>query len=174
MNLRHGASPQATGHRDASVHWEGAHFALKAMTTQHLPAVMAVEEQAYEFPWTLGNVTDSLASGYEARVLESASGTLCAYFIAMMGVDEMHLLNFTVAPAFQGQGHGRRLLGAVNDTAYALGAEMLWLEVRRSNARAQRLYESFGFTAVGMRRAYYPAAAGQREDALVMNRRVSP
>ncbi len=44
---------------------------------------------------------------------------------------------------------------------------MLWLEVRRSNLRAQAIYRRYGFTEVGVRRGYYPAVQG-REDAVVM------
>lgn len=33
-----------------------------------------------------------------------AGETLLGYFVAMQGVDEVHLLNITVAPEFQGQG----------------------------------------------------------------------
>ena len=46
---------------------------------------------------------------------------------------------------------------------------MLWLEVRTANARARRLYERFGFREIGIRRGYYPAAQGRREDAVVMS-----
>jgi ribosomal-protein-alanine N-acetyltransferase len=46
---------------------------------------------------------------------------------------------------------------------------MLWLEVRRSNQRARDLYERYGFREIGLRRAYYPAGFGRREDAVVMS-----
>ena len=46
-------------------------------------------------------------------------------------------------------------------------AATLWLEVRESNLRARAVYARYGFTAVGIRRGYYPAAHG-REDAAVM------
>ncbi len=48
-------------------------------------------------------------------------------------------------------------------------AERLWLEVRQSNQRAQRLYERYGFRFIGVRRGYYPALQGRREDASVMS-----
>ena len=51
-------------------------------------------------------------------------------------------------------------------TAQKLGK---WLEVRASNARARSLYARRGFNEVGLRRGYYPAAQGQREDAVVMS-----
>ena len=42
-----------------------------------------------------------------------AGNTLLGYFIAMQGVEEVHLLNITVAPEYQGQGWSRVLLDAL-------------------------------------------------------------
>jgi ribosomal-protein-alanine N-acetyltransferase len=91
----------------------------------------------------------------------------------MSGVDELHLLNLTVAPAWQGRGHGSQLLRIVQEHARARGLGSLWLEVRQSNHRAQALYRRQGFTEVGLRKAYYPAA-GAREDAVVMSLSIPP
>jgi len=62
------------------------------MVTEHLDAVMAVEVAAYPFPWTRGNFVDSLAAGHAAFTLWAPDGGLLGYFVAMAGVDEMHLL----------------------------------------------------------------------------------
>lgn len=138
------------------------------MDVRDLDAVSAIETGAYAFPWTRGNFVDSLAAGYLAEVLEDESGQLLGYFIAMVGVDEMHLLNITVAPAWQGQGLGRLMLHALAERARELGLASLWLEVRQSNQRARALYAHLGYAEVGLRRGYYPAA-GRREDAVVMS-----
>lgn len=144
---------------------------LVPMREADLPEVMAIETQAYEFPWSLGNFQDSLHSGYHGRLLRrDEDGALLGYFVAMAGVDEMHLLNISVAPPHQRQGHALRLLRELCELSRTGGAQQLWLEVRVSNERARHLYERFGFQRVGLRRAYYPAAAGRREDALVMSR----
>ena len=138
----------------------------RAMTTRDVDAVQAIESSAYRFPWTRGNFIDSLAAGYLAEVLE-ADGEEIGYFVAMAGVDELHLLNVTVAPAHQRQGFGSLLLDAVNHHRLRLGFGRLLLEVRQSNQLARALYERRGFVAVGLRRNYYPALHG-REDAVVM------
>ena len=52
-------------------------------------------------------------------------------------------------------------------------ADWVWLEVRLSNVRAQQLYLRHGYVRVGMRKRYYPAAHGDREDAVVMNLRLA-
>jgi ribosomal-protein-alanine N-acetyltransferase len=72
---------------------------LLPMTTRQLDAVHAVEAAAYAFPWSRGNFIDSLAAGYPAQVLYGSRGELLGYFVAMAGVDEMHLLNITVTPS---------------------------------------------------------------------------
>ena len=143
---------------------------LRVMTVGQLDAVLAIEVQAYPFPWTRGNFIDSIAAGYLARVLIAADGELIGYFVAMPGFEEMHLLNVTVASSHEGRGHGRRLLAELYSLSASFAATALWLEVRESNARARALYEREGFTEAGRRRDYYPAPAGQREDAILMTR----
>lgn len=142
---------------------------LAPMGTAHLEPVMAIEAVAYAFPWTRGNFIDSLAAGYPARVVLDARGQLLGYFIAMPGVEEMHLLNITVAPAEQGRGHARFMIAALIPLCHDHRARELWLEVRESNERARAMYLRLGFTAVGMRKGYYPAPFGRREDAVVMS-----
>jgi [ribosomal protein S18]-alanine N-acetyltransferase len=142
---------------------------LAPMTTAQLDAVMAIEAAAYAFPWTRGNFIDSLAAGYPARVLFDAQRHLLGYFIAMPGVDEMHLLNISVAPTEQGRGHARFMIDALIPLCQEHGVRELWLEVRESNERARAMYLRLGFTAVGVRKGYYPAPFGRREDAVVMS-----
>ncbi|HEY9023495.1 MAG TPA: ribosomal protein S18-alanine N-acetyltransferase [Burkholderiaceae bacterium] len=146
--------------------------ALRVMTVQLLDAVLAIEVQAYTFPWTRGNFIDSLAAGYLARALLAEDGELVGYFVAMQGFEEMHLLNLTVAAHHQGQGHARRLLAELYTLSASCSATAVWLEVRESNTRARALYEREGFAVAGRRRDYYPAPAGRREDALLMTRAV--
>ena len=138
------------------------------LTVVDLGAVLAIENAAYEFPWTRGNFIDALAAGNHAQGLRDAAGTLCAYCVAMAGVQEMHLLNLTVAPPYQHRGLARLMLDALVAASGAADARWLWLEVRESNQRAQVVYRRYGFEPIGVRRGYYPAAGGQREDAIVM------
>lgn len=144
---------------------------FEALTLRHLDAVLQVEQQAYAHPWSRGNFIDTLKSGYQAQLL-MAGDTLLGYFVAMKGVDEMHLLNITVAPAYQRQGWARVMLDALTLWARGQGADWLWLEVRVGNVRAMQVYESHGYRRVGQRKNYYPDANGQREDAMVMSLRL--
>ena len=142
--------------------------AFEAGRAEQLNAVLAVELRAYAHPWSRGNFVDALASGHQAQLL-MADDVLLGYFIAMKGVDEVHLLNITIAPDHQGQGWAWVCLDALALWARGQAAQCLWLEVRVSNVRAIKVYAAHGYKRVGLRKNYYPAAGGQREDAIVMS-----
>jgi len=143
-------------------------LSLAPMTAAWLSEVAHIEKRAYAHPWSTGNFADSLRAGYHASLLLQGEQVL-GYFVLMKGLDETHLLNITVTPEAQGQGHARRMLHEVVAWSARQGAQWLWLEVRVSNTRARRIYERYGFKETGVRRNYYPLAAFKREDAVVMN-----
>ncbi len=148
--------------------FKAAEAQFQPMTEERLDEVVRLEGLVYPHPWTRGNFCDSLRSGYQAQLLV-ADGQLLGYFVAMKGVDEVHLLNITVHPQHQGQGWGRMILDALALWSRAQAAQWLWLEVRASNTRARRIYQEHGYRRVGERKSYYPAQAGRREDAVVMS-----
>ena len=141
---------------------------FEPMREERVDEVLAIETKAYDHPWTRGNFVDSLRTGYQAQIL-GAGNTVIGYFVAMKGVDEVHLLNITVDPERQREGWGRTMLDALALWSRGQGAQWLWLEVRASNARAQTIYERHGFKRVGERKGYYPNGTGRREDAVVMS-----
>ena len=140
---------------------------LRAMVESDLPAVLAIENAIYAFPWTPGNFRDSLAAGYSCSAYVR-DGELIGYAVVMLAADEAHLLNLSIAAARQRQGHGSQLLHRVCACARGSGARLVFLEVRPSNLAALRLYEHHGFQRVGLRREYYPGQGG-REDALILS-----
>lgn len=151
---------------------DAAEARLEPMAPDTVDAVLAIEQRCYSHPWTRGNFVDTIAAGHLAQCLW-AGDTLLGYFVAMPGYQEVHLLNITIAPEHQRQGWARLLLDALALWARAQHADWVWLEVRLSNVRAQQLYLRHGYVRVGMRKRYYPAAHGEREDAVVMSLRLT-
>ena len=138
---------------------------ISRMTVDDLDAVVALEASLQDFPWSRGNFADSLAAGHDMQVLR-LDGDVAGFSVFLSIVDEAHLLDIGVDRRHQRQGHGGRLLQQVSEAARAGGAVRMLLEVRPANTQAIAFYRGFGFAQIGVRRGYYPAAAG-REDALV-------
>lgn len=145
----------------------------RQMAERDLQAVLAIENEIYPFPWSPGNFADSLEAGYDCWAFDDASGELAAYAILMWIPDEVHLLNLSVAAPRQRRGLGRAILEWLCVEATRRGARGMLLEVRPSNVPALHLYETSGFERIGIRRRYYPAPDGQREDAWVLFREFS-
>lgn len=141
-------------------------LALRPMQMEDLDAVMAIEPTIYSHPWTRGNFSDSLTSGYSAWVLLQQQNII-GYALMMMVLDEAHLLNISIAKHHQKQGLGKYLLEHMIVVAKRHHAANMFLEVRTSNQSAISLYEHMGFCEMAVRRGYYPAHQG-REDAILM------
>ncbi len=133
-----------------------------------ISAVLKIEQQVYAHPWTRGNFIDSLNAGHAMCGLRDTHQELIGYFLAMLVVDEVHLLNLAVCAEQQGRGLSRLLMGRLCTYAREQEAESILLEVRVGNARAIQVYQHYGFAEIGRRKAYYLAKDNTREDAIVM------
>ena len=140
------------------------------LSRDNLPDVVRVEARSFSHPWSREifdrELKNKWSTGYVAY-LPGADGRRWAagYVVAWLVVGEVHILNLAVDPAARRQGVGRALMVHVLRSFQSKGATKETLEVRRSNAGAQALYESLGFVRAGVRRGYY---SDNGEDAFVM------
>ena len=142
-------------------------FSIRPMLDGDVAAVLAVEEAAYEFPWTEGIFQDCMRIGYSCWALTTEHGLSGHAVMSLMAAGECHLLNVCVRPELQGRGLGRHFMTHLIDTARGYGVTLMLLEVRPTNQVALALYRALGFNEVGTRKDYYPARGG-REDGLVL------
>ena len=145
--------------------------AFRAMTPADFEAVADLTHRADPFGWTLRNFSDAHASGNTLTVL-TVDGVTTGIAVVMHVLDESELLEIAVQPAMQGRGYGKALLAQAIALARRNGAVRMFLEVRESNARARKMYTSFGFEETGRRKNYYPTENG-REDAILMTAQLS-
>jgi ribosomal-protein-alanine N-acetyltransferase len=135
-----------------------------------LPELRLIEEATQITPWTEAVFQRCFEADYPGWIIEKEGKTAGFIFVSVSQVtNECHILNICVSPPFQHQGLGEKMLEFVIDWAKENGAVMVYLEVRRSNYRAIRLYEKANFKMIGERKGYYPSARGM-EDALVFAR----
>ncbi|WP_424215440.1 ribosomal protein S18-alanine N-acetyltransferase [Streptomyces sp. BI20] len=138
-----------------------------------IPPVLALEHELFpEDAWSAGMFWSELtrARGADAThryvvAEDPGTGRLLGYAGLASAADTADVQTIAVAADAQGTGLGARLLTELIRAATAFECAEVLLEVRVDNARAQRLYERFGFEPVGFRRGYYQPG---NVDALVM------
>lgn len=140
---------------------------IREMIETDLLEVTQIEKQATAFPWSLKHFEDCLKAGHQAWVMTDDEQNIVSFTVVQKVVDELHLLNLCVLRQQQGQGLGTAMLNHVIQHAKQLASILIVLEVRRSNTKAQALYNKVGFNEMSVRRDYYPAEQG-REDAILM------
>jgi [ribosomal protein S18]-alanine N-acetyltransferase len=129
--------------------------------------VIAIEQESFTNPWTRDMYVAELANSgvsycYLARTPDRRVVGFCGVWRV---VDELHINNLAIRPAYRRGGAATALLDHVLREGARLGAVSATLEVRRSNEPARLLYERMGFAVAGVRRGYYTKPA---EDAIVL------
>ncbi len=141
---------------------------IRKMHKDDLPDVLKIEAKNYQYPWKKAIFKDCfIATSYSNWVCEDETETIIGYAVLSVGAGEAHIINISIAPEVQGQGIGYKMMTHLIEIARKK-AETLFLEVRPSNQGAIHLYNKLGFNEVGLRKGYYPAENGQREDAVIL------
>ena len=119
-------------------------------------------------PWPAVAFLRELESKHNHYVAARVAGTLVGYAgISRLGRKppyEYEIHTIGVDTEFQGHGFGRGLLDHLLGIT---GGDPVFLEVRTDNAAAIALYESVGFTRIGVRKRYYRVSGA---DAYTMRR----
>jgi len=141
---------------------------IERLDITRVDELMAIELRGYPHPWSARIMRDTFKAGTACWGLLDGHGKVQAYAFFSIAVGEAQLLNLCVDPDHHGQGLGRRMMAHLLEVASTEFCTIFLLEVRRSNAAARHLYESLGFSTLGVRKGYYPNGPAAMEDALVM------
>ena len=139
---------------------------IYSFTKEDLDGVIKIENRCHLTPWTNKNFIDSYDAKNLFKVLKNETDII-GYYIALFASDECELLNITVKSGLQKKGFGQLLLEDLLNECRKKNIVNIFLEVRRSNSLAIRLYENNGFNEVGVRNNYYQNRDG-KEDAILM------
>jgi len=143
---------------------------VRDATRRDLPGIIEIERLAFDEPWSLDSFVRELSLPFSRLIVasncacsggdERLMGFLCRWLV----VDECHILNIAVHPRMRRKGIADQLMDNALTEAKARKAQVVTLEVRRSNLAARSLYRKLNFEERRLRRNYY----GRGEDAIVM------
>jgi [ribosomal protein S18]-alanine N-acetyltransferase len=143
---------------------------IRDATYNDLPRVLEIERLSFPQPWSLNSFRRELSLSFSRLMIavgddpDQGPGMIAGYLCRWLVAGESHILNVAVHPDFRRGGFGVALMAEAVAEAQIRKAQLMILEVRRSNLEARRLYRKFGFEERRLRRNYY----GPGEDALVM------
>ncbi|MEU8312127.1 ribosomal protein S18-alanine N-acetyltransferase [Micromonospora sp. NPDC048887] len=135
----------------------------------HIDEVLPIEADLFGAEqWSAAMFWNELANGHFYLVATDDDGAVLGYAgLAVSPPDEAWVQNVAVRRDAHRRGIGRLLLEALLAEASRRGVRSTLLEVAADNAPAQRLYATYGFEPIGVRRGYYQPS---NTDALVMQR----
>jgi [ribosomal protein S18]-alanine N-acetyltransferase len=134
----------------------------------HVAEVLPIEDDLFGAErWSPGMFWNELAQRHFYLVAMD-EGEIAGYAgLAVIDPSEAWVQNIAVRRQSQRHGVGRQLLEALLAEAKRRAVTRTLLEVAVDNAPAQRLYATYDFEPVGLRRGYYQPS---NTDALVMMR----
>jgi len=135
-------------------------------TEEDLAEVVKIENRCHLTPWTNKNFIDSYHAKNLFKVLKNENDII-GYYIALFALDECELLNITITSELQKKGFGELMLKDLFSECREVNIVNIFLEVRRSNLLAIRLYKKNGFNEIGIRNNYYQNK-DDKEDAILM------
>jgi [ribosomal protein S18]-alanine N-acetyltransferase len=143
---------------------------LRPMTSADLDTVLSLELTLFgEEAWSRQMLAGELGQQPESRLylVAEENKQIVGYAGLLAAGGQADVLTIAVDTARWGQGVGSALLRQLLAEATERGCTEVFLEVRADNARAQRLYQWWGFAQIGIRRGYYQPSG---TDAIVMRR----
>ncbi len=147
-------------------------FSLDTMKLEDIPDVMRIERRVFSAMWSSGIYRRELTVNkwshyFVLRPQPAGPEPILAYGGVWQMDISAHIPTIATHPAYQGRKLGSYLLLNLLLKGAALGCTEATLEVRASNAVAQRLYLRHHFEVVGLRYHYYH---DNGEDAVIMTR----
>ena len=140
---------------------------IREMQIDDLDQVMVIEEESFSVPWTINGFFTFLIREDALFLVSEDDEGINGYIGLICAPPEGDITNVAVKASKRKNGTGRALVSEMISRAHEKGVDDIFLEVRVSNDPAIRLYESFGFENVGIRKNYYERPT---EDALIMKR----
>jgi len=144
---------------------------IRPATTADIYAVYKLNCQSFSEAWSVMALGMWQERGDDLDVCYDENNRLAAYYLAQDVLDEVHIMQIAVASEFRRTGLAKRLMQYEMARKRAKAMATMHLEVRASNLAAQSLYQSLGFTIIGIRKDYYSPSPDNPlgEDAVMMN-----
>jgi [ribosomal protein S18]-alanine N-acetyltransferase len=135
------------------------------MIRRDMPEVVAIEQEAFEFPWSEEDFTHCLRQRNCIGMVAEMADSVVAFMIYELHRTKLHMLNFAVRRSHRRLGIGTRMMDKLVAKLTPDRRGRIVLEVRETNLPAQLFFRSLGFRATTVMKDFYQDST---EDAYMM------
>jgi len=144
---------------------------IRWMIRRDMPAVLDIETQGFEFPWTEEDFIRSLRQRNCIGMVAERGDSVVGFMIYELHKNRLHILNFAVCPSARRMGIGSAMVEKLLGKLSRERRNRIMLEVRETNLDAQLFFRSLGFRAISVLKDFYEDSP---EDAYLMQFRYQP
>jgi ribosomal-protein-alanine N-acetyltransferase len=153
-----------TGHEAACVH-------IRWMIRRDMTAVLEIENENFEFPWSEDDFIRCLRQRNCIGMVAEREDEVVGFMIYELHKNRLHILNFAVADSHKRCGIGQSMVSKLVGKLSNDRRNRIMLEVRETNLEAQLFFKQLGFRAVSVLHDFYEDST---EDAYLMQYRYQP
>jgi len=135
------------------------------MIRRDMPEVLAIEQEAFEFPWSDEDFTRCLRQRNCIGMVAEVGDSVVAFMIYELHRTRLHVLNFAVRRSHRRLGIGSQMMGKLFAKLSVERRDRILLEVRERNLPAQVFFRSLGYRAISVLKDFYEDST---EDAYLM------
>jgi ribosomal-protein-alanine N-acetyltransferase len=143
----------------------GSGIHVRWMIRRDMPEVMAIEREAFEFPWSDDDFTRCLRQRNCIGMVAEYADSVVAFMIYELHRSRLHMLNFAVTRSHRRLGIGTQMLRKLVAKLAPDRRDRILLEVRETNLPAQLFFRTLGFRATTVLKDFYQDSP---EDAYLM------
>ena len=138
---------------------------LRWMIRRDMPEVLAIEQEAFEFPWSDEDFTRCIRQRNCIGMVAEVGDSVVAFMIYELHRTRLHVLNFAVRRSHRRLGIGTQMMGKLFAKLSVERRDRILLEVRERNLPAQVFFRSLGYRAITVLKDFYEDST---EDAYLM------
>lgn len=142
-------------------------LSIVEMTAELIQSIAEIEKECFSLPWSEASLNEELTNETARFFAAIHNKKVIGYVGANNICGEVYITNIAVSQKYRCKGIAHELLEYLIDISKKENAEFVTLEVRKSNKSAIKLYNSFEFKEVGLRKNFYTAPV---ENALLLTK----
>ncbi len=127
-----------------------------------------IHQRAFDRGWDEVSFLSFLQDKTLHTLVCEINGEITGFILYRLLPEEAEIMTLAVDPHHQNKGIGSTLVEITLEDCLEKKVNNIFLEVAKSNTKAQKIYKQHGFKVVSIRQEYYVFSDNRTDDALIL------